>query len=406
MIEYHNELGAVLTARLADAQNRIGQFSREELSALAQQELVEREWLLAAVEPLVFDFDAISRPEEERAKQVKRPGQFGYDMIVDVTDWTFAIPFTGDRILVDHRPIGPATGGGHSHGGRLDNAQARDGFVELHVETTGLNPDDVRLQINGRIDAAKKWLSQQAEWANNYIRVWEPIARDALLSAVVRRQAHLDSAATVSDALAIPLSKAKHPIPVSRRPAPLKVARIAAENRRDPEYVLEDVIYADIIATIRAMGEAAERLPVTNEKLGEEDLRNVILFVLNANFEGSVAGEAFNGRGKTDIFLNWQGRAAFVGECKIWHGQSKFVEALEQLFGYTTWRDTLAALVIFAPSRTLTDVQGKARAAIEEHASFQRKVDEDRYSLTHPEDSAKRLTVSLLFVAATLNDTG
>jgi hypothetical protein len=73
MIEYHNELGAVLSARLTEAQNRVRQFSREEIWALPQQELVEREWLLIAAEPLVFDFDAISRPVDERATQVKRP---------------------------------------------------------------------------------------------------------------------------------------------------------------------------------------------------------------------------------------------------------------------------------------------------------------------------------------------
>jgi hypothetical protein len=176
-IEYHNELGMVLSARLTEAQNRIRQFSKEEVWALLQQELVEREWLLIAVEPLVFEFDAISRPVEERATQAKRPGQFGYDVTVDVTDWTFALPFTGNRILVDHRPTGSATGGGTSHGGGLENAQLHDGYVELHVETTGLNPDDIRRRITEHIGAAKHWLSQQAEWAINYVRLWEPMAR-------------------------------------------------------------------------------------------------------------------------------------------------------------------------------------------------------------------------------------
>ena len=40
-------------------------------------------------------------------------------------------------------------------------------------------------------------------------------------------------------------------------------------------------------------------------------------------------------------------RAAFVAECKIWHGAKKLVESLDQLVRYLTWRDCKAALVIF-----------------------------------------------------------
>lgn len=43
------------------------------------------------------------------------------------------------------------------------------------------------------------------------------------------------------------------------------------------------------------MTRAMERTP-TAAKLREEELRNLILIVLNANYEGAARGEVFNGQ--------------------------------------------------------------------------------------------------------------
>src|SRR4029079_11650578 len=96
----------------------------------------------------------------------------------------------------------------------------------------------------------------------------------------------------------------------------------------DPDYRLELAVYDDIVETIDNLGRSVERTPITHQKLYEEDLRNVILFVLNANYRGQVVGEAFSGNGKTDIFLIWQKKAAFIGECKVWKGQAALTGAI------------------------------------------------------------------------------
>ena len=49
-----------------------------------------------------------------------------------------------------------------------------------------------------------------------------------------------------------------------------------------------------------------ERTPITFAKLGEEELRNVILSNLNSRYEIEAVGEAFCKRGKTDIYLRVQ----------------------------------------------------------------------------------------------------
>src|SRR6185437_4287475 len=105
------------------------------------------------------------------------------------------------------------------------------------------------------------------------------------------------------------------PIPLARKPAKVRLSATTVVSgvtaSVDSDYRLELAVYEDIVETISNLGRSVERTPITHEKLDEEDLRNVILFVLNANYRGQVVAEAFSGKGKTDIFLMWEGKAAF-----------------------------------------------------------------------------------------------
>src|SRR5262249_10958172 len=96
-------------------------------------------------------------------------------------------------------------------------------------------------------------------------------------------------------------------------------------------------------AGLKVMGDMAlmmERSPRTFAKLEEEEIRDHFLLQLNGHYEGSATGETFNAAGKTDILVREGNRNLFIGECKIWHGSNKFAEAIDQLLGYLTWRDT------------------------------------------------------------------
>ncbi|MXP74588.1 hypothetical protein GN277_04100 [Lachnospiraceae bacterium WCA-9-b2] len=90
-----------------------------------------------------------------------------------------------------------------------------------------------------------------------------------------------------------------------------------------------------------------EKTARTFSKLLEEELRDIILSNLNTHYQGTASGETFNKIGKTDIYIPFDNKAAYVAECKIWHGSKKFVEAIDQLCSYTTWRETKTSLIIF-----------------------------------------------------------
>lgn len=68
---------------------------------------------------------------------------------------------------------------------------------------------------------------------------------------------------------------------------------------------------------------------------------------MGTHYENAVSGETFRKVGKTDIQVIFDNKAAFIGECKIWHGIKKFGDAVNQLFGYSTWKDSKTALIVF-----------------------------------------------------------
>ena len=114
-----------------------------------------------------------------------------------------------------------------------------------------------------------------------------------------------------------------------------------------PEPGITDETYGHILQFIRHQGRTFERTPSTYAVHGEEDLRNIILAQLNGHFHGDAVGEAFRRKGKTDICIEQDNRAAFVGECKLWTGAAGLTAAMDQLLGYLTWRDSKAALIMF-----------------------------------------------------------
>jgi hypothetical protein len=173
---------------------------------------------------------------------------------------------------------------------------------------------------------------------------------------------------------------------------------------------LADPVYERMIKTITKFGHALERCPASARLLlpDEETLRDWLMFQLSLNYETPDGGELFiggeieNGKGKTDILVRYQNRNAFIGECKFWHGPKKFREAIEQLLGYTVWRDTKAAIILFITNQDATAVIDKAGDCLTTHpACRQALVSADPYQrrdyrFASPEDDQRMISLALL----------
>ena len=114
-----------------------------------------------------------------------------------------------------------------------------------------------------------------------------------------------------------------------------------------------------------------------------------------------AVGEVFRRRGKTDICIEQDDRAAFVGECKIWTGPVGLCEALDQLLGYLTWRDSKASLIIFnLNNKNFSRILAVVPETLRRHPLFVSELPchengEWRVQMRSEEDAGRGVTVQL-----------
>jgi hypothetical protein len=167
-----------------------------------------------------------------------------------------------------------------------------------------------------------------------------------------------------------------------------------------PEPTLDLKQYETILGLVRGAGRSIEQSSSRTRKLDEESLRDLFLVPLNAHF-GTATGEAFNYQGKTDVLIRHGEGNLFVAEFKIWGGDKRFLATVDQLLGYLTWRDTKTAIVMFNRNASFTAIIEKMRVLIKTHPRYLSgpvTLDEtsDRYVFSLPQDSSRKVTVSLL----------
>jgi hypothetical protein len=150
-----------------------------------------------------------------------------------------------------------------------------------------------------------------------------------------------------------------------------------------------------------SMVRVMEQSPKAFDKMGEEDLRTQFLVQLNGQYEGRATGETFNFQGKTDILIREGDRNVFIAECKFWGGEKQFLETIDQLLSYLSWRDTKTAIVVFNRNANFSDVLSKIAEAVPKHKNYKRTVGKPnessfRYIFHQPGDPNRELTVSVL----------
>ena len=144
-----------------------------------------------------------------------------------------------------------------------------------------------------------------------------------------------------------------------------------------------------------------ERSPTVFEKAEEEHIRVHYLVQLNGQYQGKATGETFNNIGKTDILIRHENKNIFVAECKFWEGYEGLKKTVDQLLGYTTWRDTKTTLIIFSRRQDFTGVITEAQRAMKDHQHFKSGPTKEgesrfRYTFTHPNDKQRDIIVTLL----------
>lgn len=208
-----------------------------------------------------------------------------------------------------------------------------------------------------------KSIKSGISYVNADVNAFNEKLRETALKMLEEKKKKVEQFFSISQMFEIPLQRsgfATRHIPMQR-----KIVPIANKYNNEQSYCIADSEYKFILETIKHNGSTYERTPSSYRSMHEEDLRNTLLAALNGMYQGSVMGEAFRNRGKTDICIEKDNRAAFVAECKMWTGPGAIKEAVNQLDSYLTWRDCKTALIFFARNKDFLKVLVSARQALE-----------------------------------------
>ena len=336
--------------------------------------------------------DVASRTIEQREEKQCIRGDFDFvEVMVNV--YTVRIPFNGDAALFRFSP--------NLNDYNPPRAAVDKDCVRIVVEQRPPDATSLRREIEDTTRRIEKYLL----WIDEMAAPFNAQLADFARQCVQYRKKKLGEDINVLTEVGIPIRQrgsipTSMSIPVRRKPIPLP-QRKPPPSPRQPDPTLSSGAYEQILKTMADMALVIERNPTAFEHLSEEQIRFQFLIPLNALYEGDATAETFSYKGKTDIQIRHQGKPIFTAECKFWTGQKALLETVNQLLGYTTWRDTKAAILIFNRNKRFTQVLEQIERTLQKHERLVRwdgrpNETEFRCILKHPDDDDRHIMVTTL----------
>ncbi len=320
------------------------------------------------VTPLTIYEDSMEMTQEETKVRVH---DYGRNIEVSGIKISINLPYSGDQELWKLRPNSWHTS--FPYGNVSQPNQKGIGIVKIILEhSVNAEKENIKQSFDEIINDIKFYIQNQRGQIEQYNRN----IRTTVERLVRARRETLKKQNDIAEFLNIPLKRkdgipSVKPIEVTRnlvRPLP----PAPASGYKD-EPGIHQSEYEHILSVIRHEGRTFETTPSTYAVHNEEELRDILLAHLNGHYKGNATGEAFRKKGKTDIRIEDENRAAFVAECKVWKGEKVVIEAIDQLMGYLTWRDCKSALVIFNKHNLrFSEILSKVPDLLPTHKLFKR----------------------------------
>lgn len=351
-----------------------------------------------SVEVPQLDIESIVADQRETKVDVSHRFDYGPRMdgrpnLVAGSTVEIAIPFTGDAEAFKIQPTQYS----------LSPPRATVRGQTLILEFTGINQASaqVKAEIDRQIQSIQEYLGTlqiDASTLNSRLR---GIAQQAIES---RRQKLLANQNLVASLGFRVKERSDAPATfaapqVRRKIVPRQPAASTAPFKPEPCLPIED--YDHILNVVQNMAHVMERSPSAFVSLDEEGLRTHFLVQLNGHFEGQATGETFNYEGKTDILIRVDGKNVFIGECKFWGGPKKLTETIDQVLGYSSWRDSKVAVIIFNRNKDFSKVLAAIQSTVSEHPNCKKFLSAEsetvfRYRFAHRDDANREMTLAVL----------
>lgn len=399
--KYINEF---FSSRRSQMTRNILDYDADTVLANSEEKLYQYFLEKYSIDAPVLDKEGIYMEEEPQEVSVERRGRDPFEgrattYIEKVLEFSIAIPFQGDREVLLYRP----TRYSWSMSGDMD-ADVQDGFIRFKYRE--LAPENIESVYEGDVDRTIGNAENLTSDIEGFNQGLPPIIRKL----VSDRKAQVNKNQRVIQSIPIPIKKRSDvptnlAIPEIRKKPALLAKKVIPSGSE--EHSLPPEQYENILTILQDMSVGMERSPKTYEKLDEEEIRDIFLIQLNGHYEGMATGETFNGEGKTDILIRYKNANVFVAECKFWKGEKQFLEAISQLFGYVTWRDTKTAILLFHKGKDLTTVLNQIENIVKNHPNYRgpyalesetlsKDVTIFSFKLTHPSDHGKEIVLTVM----------
>lgn len=333
------------------------------------------------VEPISFYVDYATRSIQKT--QIKRNNPWGHfgDVygepqfyMVDGCNIDYKVPFSGDDVLLKCTPSTYIMTSFEIFGFQKPS-NTNYGFITIRLSYTNQEMkgfgDNLEEKVNSDFRNQFSSFEKMSGYANDDIRSYNENLTSNVQQLLNKRREKADVFFSFSKALKIPLNlNSSSP---NLTPIPLKKPHRANLNEPKPhaqeqQFYIDDSDFENIIKIIHLCGTALEESAKTFNQFNEEALRDYIKGMLSSHYENTVTGETFRRVGKTDIQIQREDKAAFIAECKVWHGIKLFSDAIEQLFCYATWKDTKLSLIIFnKENKNFAGVQQQIQSWLKEN---------------------------------------
>lgn len=318
------------------------------------------------------------------------PGQPFY---VNGTIVEISVPFEGDAEAFKIQPT--------TYTLNPPRAEIKNDNLVIKIEGTDLSAEQVRNEVNRTISDIEGYLvtlRSNAQGLNSQIR-------SLAHAAIEQRRGKLLKDRNLLGDLGFKIktregeSRTYTAPEVRRKLAPSLPA--ASTTPYKPEPALANADYEHILGVIQNMVHVMERSPSAFTSMDEEAIRSHFLVQLNGHYEGQATGETFNYQGKTDILIRSEGKNIFIAECKFWSGPKKLIETIDQLLGYSSWRDTKVAVIVFNRNKDFSKVLESIKEATKAHSNFKRQVSSTsetmfRYVFAHRDDPNRELLLTVM----------
>lgn len=364
------------------------------------------------VEPISFYVDYATRSIQKT--QIKRNNPWGHfgDVygepqfyMVDGCNIDYKVPFSGDDVLLKCTPSTYIMTSFEIFGFQKPS-NTNYGFITIRLSYTNQEMkgfgDNLEEKVNSDFRNQFSSFEKMSGYANDDIRSYNENLTSNVQQLLNKRREKADVFFSFSKALKIPLNlNSSSP---NLTPIPLKKPHRANLNEPKPhaqeqQFYIDDSDFENIIKIIHLCGTALEESAKTFNQFNEEALRDYIKGMLSSHYENTVTGETFRRVGKTDIQIQREDKAAFIAECKVWHGIKLFSDAIEQLFCYATWKDTKLSLIIFnKENKNFAGVQQQIQSWLKENCKSCKQWNSNIWDcLKYREDTGRdvRLAVAL-----------